>query len=159
MTVLVPMDDATYPCFLETSVRGYAEKNVTARRWPAAGAVERARIEFERLLPLGLATPDQHLYDIRDLDGETTVGHLWIALQRHPGGASAYVYDVAIVPAHRRRGHARRAFVALESVAAALGADSIGLHVHAHNEGARALYDALGFGVTGLNMVKRLGAA
>jgi len=158
MTVLAPMGESTYASFIDVSVRGYAEKNVAAGRWPAAGAVERARIEFERLLPQGLATPDQHLYDIRDHDGLTTVGHLWIALQRHPGGASAYVYDVAVAPDHRRRGHARRAFVALEAVAAALGADSIGLHVHAHNDGARALYDELGFGVTGLNMVKRLGA-
>lgn len=158
LPVLVPMRPAHYPAWVEASVRGYAELNVASGRWPPQGAVERSRAEFERLLPQGLATPDQHLCEIWSVDGTHAVGALWIALQRHPAGLGAYVFDVEVLPEHRRQGHARRAFAALEPFAAALGATTIGLHVHAHNAGARALYESLGYGVTGLNMQKTLDA-
>jgi len=154
--VLVPMRPMHYPAWVEASVRGYAELNIASGRWPQEGAIERSRAEFERLLPQGLATPDQHICEIWSIDGARTVGALWIALQRHLAGIGAYVFDVKVLPEHRRQGHARRALVALESFAAGLGATSVGLHVHAHNAGARALYESLGYGVTGLNMQKTL---
>ena len=37
-----------------------------------------------------------------------------------------------------------------------LGLRDIGLHVFAHNDGAQALYHALGYEVTGLNMRKAM---
>ena len=154
--VLAPMRPPHYPAWVEASVRGYAELNVASGRWPQRGAIERSRAEFERLLPQGLATPDQHISEIWSADGTQVVGALWIALQRHPAGIGAYIFNVEVLPAHRRQGHARRAFAALEPVAAALGATTIGLHVHAHNAVARALYESLGYGVTGVNMQKSL---
>ena len=57
---------------------------------------------------------------------------------------------------HQRQGHGRAAFQALEARVQALGLGSIGLHVFAQNVGAQALYRSLGFGVTGLNMLKPL---
>ena len=156
LPVLVPMRLACYAAWVEASVHGYAELNIASGRWPPEGAIERSWAEFERLLPQGLATPDQHICEIWSADGAQAVGALWIALQRHPAGIGAYVFDIEVLPAHRRQGHARRAFAALEPFAAALGATTIGLHVHAHNAGARALYESLGYGVTGLNMQKTL---
>ncbi|NKI94863.1 ribosomal protein S18 acetylase RimI-like enzyme [Rhizobacter sp. SG703] len=153
---LAPMRPQRYADWVEASVRGYAELNVASGRWPSDGAVERSRAEFERLLPLGLATPDQHICEIWSADGTQAVGALWIALQRHPAGVGAYVFDIEVLPEHRRQGHARRAFIAMEPFAVAFGATSIGLHVHAHNTGARALYESLGYGVTGVNMHKAL---
>ena len=38
----------------------------------------------------------------------------------------------------------------------ALGVQRIGLHVFGHNTGAQALYARLGYGVTGLNLLKPL---
>ena len=37
-----------------------------------------------------------------------------------------------------------------------LGVDDIALHVFAHNEAAQALYRALGYLTTGINMRKRI---
>lgn len=155
-TTLQPMTEAAFRHFCERAVADYAEENVAAGRWPAQGALERSRQEHDRLLPQGLATPGQHLFSIRDTAQGVDVGSLWLAVTEHPGGRSGYIYDIVIAPAHRRRGHARAAFVALEAVARELGLGDIGLHVFAHNEGAQALYRGLGYQVTGLNMRKVL---
>ncbi len=155
-TTLQPMTEAAFERFCERAVVDYAEENVAAGRWPAEGALERSRQDHDRLLPLGLATPGQHLFSIHDGALGADVGTLWLAVTEHPGGRSGYIYDVAIAPEHRRRGHAKAAFVALEAVARELGLGDIGLHVFAHNEGAQALYRGLGYQVTGLNMRKAM---
>ena len=166
MTVLTPMAPAGFAAYLQTSVAGYAEENVAAGRWPAEGALARSRQEFETLLPNGLATPDHHLFDIREGPGDDSsiVGFLWFAIEAPRGlrsaavsaAVSAFVYDVGIDPAWQRRGHASRAFTALEGLVQALGVHRIGLHVFGHNIGAQALYARLGYGVTGLNLLKQL---
>jgi glyoxylase I family protein len=155
-TLLVPMDAAGYAVYLRDSVAGYAENNVAAGRWPEAGALERSKAEFDSLLPQGLATPDNHLFDIRAGADGPVVGFLWFAVEAPRGLPSAFVYDVGINAMWRRQGHARRAFEAMESLARALGATRIGLHVFGYNSGAQALYARLGYGVTGLNMLKTL---
>lgn len=159
MTLLVPMRPEVYAEFMATSTEDYARDSVAAGRWPASGALERSRAEVQALLPQGLATPDHHLFEIRaDADGPP-VGHLWFALETRHGQRTAYVFQVDVLPAHRRQGHARGAFLALEGLARELGADAIGLHVFGFNTGAQALYRGLGFEVTGLNMAKRLDPA
>lgn len=156
MTTLVPMTEAAYERFRAQAVIDYAKENVAAGRWPAEGALERSEQSYARLLPQGLATPDQHLFTIRDEAQGLDVGALWLAVTESPSGRSGYVYDVAIAAAYRRQGHARAAFIALEDFARTLGLREIGLHVFAHNPGAEALYRALGYQVTGTNMQKQV---
>lgn len=155
-TRLIRMTEQRYASFHEEAIADYADENVASGRWPAEGALERSRQDHEKLLPQGLATPDQHLFTIHDDADGAEVGVLWMAVNQRPGGRSGYVYDVAIDPAHRRRGHARAAFIALEDVARELGLSDIGLHVFANNSGAQALYRSLGFEPTGINMQKRV---
>lgn len=157
MTVLVPMRPEVYAEVIAASVEAYARDNVAAGRWPADGALERARGEIQGLLPQGLATPDNHLLEIRAGADGPAVGHLWFALETRHGRRTAFVFDVEIRPEHRRQGHARRAFLALESLAGELGVLGIGLHVFGFNKPAQALYGALGYTVTGINMNKMLG--
>lgn len=156
-TQLIRMTEQRYASFHEEAINDYAKENVDSGRWPAEGALERSRQDHEALLPQGLATPDQHLFTIHDDADGVEVGVLWMAVNERPGGRSGYVYDVAIDPEHRRRGHARAAFIALDDVARDLGLSDIGLHVFANNPGAQALYRSLGFEITGLNMQKRVG--
>lgn len=157
-TVLRPMPPEAFGPVMQTAIASYAQENVQAGRWPAEGALERAHADFLALLPQGLATPDHHLFQVLAAPAGPVVGHLWLALERRHGVCSAFVYDVEIAPEHRRQGHARRAFEAAEALAAELGATSIGLHVFAHNPGAQALYQSLGYQVTGINMKKVLAA-
>lgn len=156
MTTLVPMDEAAFERFRARAVIDYAKENVAAGRWPEEGALERSEGAHAELLPQGLATPGQHLFSIRDEASGDDVGALWLAVTESPSGRSGYVYDIVVAPAHRRRGHARAAFIALEGVARGLGLRDIGLHVFAHNAGADALYRALGYRVTGINLQKDL---
>jgi ribosomal protein S18 acetylase RimI-like enzyme len=158
MTELVPMRPEVYSEYLITSVAGYAEENVSSGRWPAEGAVARSQIEFQELLPQGLATPDHYLFEIRDSASGPTVGYIWFAAEVRHGFRGAFVYDVEIKKEYRRLGHALRAFRALETHAAALGLATIGLHVFGQNAGAQALYQKLGYAVTGMNMLKKLDA-
>ena len=152
------MGEGEYERFRETSIREYARANIDAGRGPAEAALERSRDAYDQLLPKGLKTPGQHLFTIRDDTRGTDVGVMWLAVTEHPGGQrSGYVYDIAIAAEHRRQGHARAAFVALESLARGMGLDELGLHVFWNNQAAQALYRSLGYEPTGINMHKKLG--
>ncbi|WP_133700109.1 GNAT family N-acetyltransferase [Roseateles toxinivorans] len=159
MTMLIPMTEAGFARYLEAAIAGFAQDQIDAGRWTAEQALALSREDFEGLLPQGLATPDQHLFEIQDETGGTTIGWLWFALMLKSGVRIAYVYDLEVMPEHRRQGHARAAFKAMEPLVRALGLASIGLHVFAHNPGAQALYASLGYEVTGINMLKQLGVA
>lgn len=154
--VLAPMHPDGYQPFQAQSVADYADENVKSGRWSSADAPALAQDNFDRLLPQGLATPDHYLYTIRDAAADVEVGVLWLAIIARAGAKGAYVYQLWIDPAHRRRGHARAAFEAMEPLVATLGATSIGLHVFGHNTGAQALYRSLGYNVTGVTMLKPL---
>jgi ribosomal protein S18 acetylase RimI-like enzyme len=156
MTALRPMQAQTYAGYLEAAIVGYAQDNVTAGRWPELGALERSREDFDALLPQGLATPDNHLFEILDGESGPIVGCVWYAIERKHGACAAYVYDLEIKLEHRRKGHALRALQALEVRAQASGAVSIGLNVFADNAGAQSLYRRLGYKPTNINMYKAL---
>lgn len=156
MTALCAMRVETYPAYAEAAVAGYAADNVAAGRWPLGGAVERSRQEFASLLPRGLETPDNLLFEILEDEGGPTVGFVWVALARRHGACTAYVYDLEVLPSHRRLGHAWRALQAVERLAIEAGATTIGLNVFASNVGAQALYRKLGYVPTNVNMVKPL---
>jgi|GEM_PF-755446 len=157
MTVLSPMCPEAFAAYRDAAVAGYAQDNIDAGRWPAEGAMERSRADFDDSLPQGLSTPANYLFEILDGPGGARVGYLWFAVIVKHGLRSAYVYDLEVHPDQRRQGHAKRAFEALEGRVAALGLNSIGLHVFGHNPGAQSLYRQLGYQVTGINMLKTLG--
>jgi ribosomal protein S18 acetylase RimI-like enzyme len=154
--VLQPMSEAGYTRFWRESIAGYAQEKVTAGQWLAETAPDQSGAEFAGLLPQGLATPDHHLFEIIDAASGQAVGHLWFAIELRHGLRVAYVYDLAVHPEHQRRGHATRAFRAMEDRVRALNAWRIDLHVFGHNPGAQALYAALGYQVTSVTMAKGL---
>ena len=157
LTQLQPLPPSTYPAYLAAAVVAYAQDKVDAGHWPAATAPQRARDEFAAHLPLGLATPQHHLFQVLQSSSGPVVGWLWLALENtasHGGDCSGFVYDLRISPEHRRQGHAGRALQAVEPLARALGAKSLGLHVFAHNPAALALYRQQGYCVSSLNLHK-----
>jgi ribosomal protein S18 acetylase RimI-like enzyme len=157
VTFLSPMRTEVFPAYLENAIAGYAEDCVASHRWPSEGAIERSRADFENSLPQGLATPDNYLYEINASESGPTVGVLWFAIEKKNDLRKAFVYDIEIKAEYRRQGHAFQAFVLLEPIVCALGLGSIGLHLFSQNSGAQALYEKLGYVVTGTNMQKRVG--
>ena len=156
MTLLRAMPAEAYGLYLEEEIAAYAQDKVAVGSWAAEGALERSRAEFATLLPQGLATPDNHLFEILAADDGAVVGAIWLAIEREHGTVTGYVYNVGIKPEFQRQGHALRAFQGLELLALELGAASIGLHVFGANAAAQALYRRLGFTVTGINMRKSI---
>jgi RimJ/RimL family protein N-acetyltransferase len=151
------MSPAAFVEFQRSAIESYARQNVASGRWPAERAFELSEAEHRRLLPEGPATKDAYLFEICESATNSAVGTLWLAVQETTGTRTGYVYNVEIAEEHRGKGHARRAFEALEPFCRNLGLATIGLHVFAFNAPARRLYEALGYEVTGIHMRKRLG--
>lgn len=159
MIQLVPMTAPEFLAYTEETVPAYAADKVASGQWSGDQAIELSRKELAELLPQGLATPGNRLYTLRDEATDATVGRLWIAEQERGGSKVAYVYDVEILPGHRRKGHATRAFEALEAEVRALGLEGIALHVFGHNHGAQALYAKVGYRPTNIHMFKGVAKA
>jgi ribosomal protein S18 acetylase RimI-like enzyme len=146
------MNQDEFDRFITHSVAGYAADNVAAGQWTEDEAMERSQAAFQKLLPDGLETVDAHLYSI-EAEG-LAIGWIWIALHERGGAPTAFVYDIQIDEEHRRQGHGRRAFLALEDEVNRLGLLGIGLHVFGHNTAAISLYRSLGYETTHLQMFK-----
>ncbi len=149
------MPQSTFAQYAENAIVAYAEDNIASGRWPKDGALERSRADFNELLPQGLATLNQHLFSMQS--DAVTVGYMHVAIVEKHGINQAFVYDVEVLTAHQRQGHAKRAFAALEPIVRAWGLTQIGLHVFAQNIAAQALYRSLGYDVSSINMLKKLG--
>ncbi|WP_433385994.1 GNAT family N-acetyltransferase [Actinoplanes sp. CA-142083] len=102
------------------------------------------------MLPDEFATPDHHFWYA--YDGDRRVGFLWVKVTQ----GTAFVYNVAVEADLRRQGYGRAIMLAAERWCHDNALTRIGLHVFAHNAGARALYEQLGFTETGRNMAKDL---
>jgi ribosomal protein S18 acetylase RimI-like enzyme len=150
------MNSNSFASYRILAATGYAEENVASGRWPKEGSLERSFEDFDESLPQGLATPNNFIYEIHDEATSTVVGTIWFAVITKNGMTSAFVYDIEIKTEYRRRGHARAAFTALEALVKSLGLSSIGLHVFGQNSAAQALYSSLGYGITGINMLKTI---
>lgn len=141
-----------YAPYVEDLIRRYAADHVRGGRWTPEESLGAARKEVEHLLPRGPQTPQQHLFTIRAPPGGRRVGVLWV----HVDPPKGFIYDLIVETAERRKGFGRAAMVAAETVARERGAATLSLHVFAHNEGARSLYQALGYRETNVVMSKTL---
>lgn len=150
---LVPMTEEQFRTYRESADRSFA-RSIAATGVPWADAVEQAAKTFADLLPEGLATPDHHHWVA--YSGDEEVGMLWVRIQPSATGSHAFGYGFNVREDLRRRGFGRAIMAAAEERFRELGVVSIGLHVFAHNPGARSLYEQMGFEVTGYNMRKTL---
>jgi GNAT superfamily N-acetyltransferase len=139
--VLRPMSEEEYADFTAGEVAGFAEELASAGMDPEQ-ALERSRTMTAELLPAGLGSPGMEFH-IAQVDGEA-VGDLWLSTAE----PMAFVYNIVVRPAYRRRGHGARIMNAAALRCRELGRAVLGLNVFAHNPGARALYDKLGYEVT-----------
>lgn len=156
MTVLTPMSEAFYLTFYEVMAEDYAKENVKSGRWPQENSLERSRDELTELLPQGISTPGNFLFEIKTESDGPTAGYIWFGINERRGDRSAFIYEVTVLEAFRRQGHARAAFLQLEEKVRELGLNAIGLNVFHHNSSAQALYTSLGYAPTNMTMVKSL---
>jgi ribosomal protein S18 acetylase RimI-like enzyme len=151
---LEPMTDEQYRGYREHAEESYAQQMAESGEMSWEDSVEKAASDYARLLPKGLATPDQYLYAA--YDGSAEVGLLWISLQTRSGGIEGFVYDIEVHPDFRRRGYGGAIMTAAESLVRDRGGLAMALNVFGSNVGARSLYEQLGYETTSTQMRKRL---
>lgn len=156
MTTLEPMTQARYEDWLVATIREYAEEKVASGNYPAEGAIERSRAEFEALLPNGLQTEGHEILSMVD-DADTNVGYVWFTIEERPVGRVVFIYDIAVDPEYRRNGHAQAALAHVEAHARERDCLGVMLHVFGSNVGARHLYAKAGYEETNVIMLKRVG--
>lgn len=134
----------------------YARDQTAAGRWPADGAVERARDENMARLPQGLDTPRMLL--LRGVDAEgIPIGRAWVGLD-HPRGAPdlAFLYDIEVLASRRGSGLGRALLAAVEQATADAGAGALELNVFGTNAAGIRLYESAGYEVSTQQMRKSL---
>ena len=155
MSKLIPMTQPEYEAFLEHLIPDYAADNVRAGYWDESEALEKSRKETESLLPQGLQSKDHHLFTL--YDGDQAVGIIWLKANVDRPVKSGFIFDVEIKEEFRGKGYGKQIMLLIEEKARELGLMSIGLHVFGYNTVAKNLYEGIGYEVTSLNMIKKLG--
>ncbi|WP_052590264.1 GNAT family N-acetyltransferase [Luteipulveratus mongoliensis] len=146
---LQPMTSQQFDDFMSEQRSSYVETRVQMGESPEL-AREIADTQFAALVPDGLNSPGQRFWTA--YDGDTTVGTLWI----DDSQPRAFVYDVIVDEAQRRKGYGRSIMTAGARWCQENGSISLGLNVFGHNNGARALYDQLGYVITEDGLAKDL---
>ena len=126
----------------------YADQQVRDAGWPPDEARERARRELTPLLERDYADGVERgdrLWSAVDRNGET-VGWLWV---KPFEAAAAFLEQITVAEAARRRGYGRAILAALEELLARDGIEELRLNVFRANEPACALYAAGGYEQTG----------
>lgn len=149
---LVPMTEREHGEWMDIAISSYAAAKVQSGDWKDSDADQLARRAFDALLTDGAKTTNHQLLSVRSSELDCSVGYLWFAIE----DGKIFLYDITILPNYRRQGFGRQAMQALERRAVELGIGCVSLHVFAHNEGARALYEHLNYKVTDLTMQKRV---
>lgn len=82
------------------------------------------------------------------------VGNAWVGPDPRQSAGAAWLYDINVFPAFRRRGYGSAILAAAEALTAREGWTSLGLNVFGGNEGAIALYRRNGYDVSSISMHK-----
>jgi GNAT superfamily N-acetyltransferase len=152
VVVLEPMDEAAFAVWEADEIESYAGARARSGESPER-ALAIATEQHAELLPDGLAT-EHHDFFVGTVAGET-VGTLWIGTER----PMAFVYDVRVDEAHRRRGYGAGLMRAGALWSREHGSHALGLNVFGYNHGARALYEGLDYDVVEVFQSKPLAPA
>ena len=152
MVKLEPLQQEDFERFLEREIRAYAEDHVRNGNWPAEGALEWSKREFEHYLPEGIHSKDQYLYSITEKSGRK-IGVLGVQVKDQ----KAFIYDFVIDETFRGKGYGKETLMALDEILNSMNVESIALQVFGDNIIAKELYKKMGYEITGIQMKKRLG--
>lgn len=90
------------------------------------------------------------------MHGDESIGWVWLCYDPDHPQHEGFIYNFILFEAYRGKGLAKQAMAALEEQAKSLGVKKLSLHVFAHNQIARSLYEKTGFAETGIYMSKPL---
>ena len=152
MMKLQEMDLTDFKKYLSTAAQNYAKEKVSVGTWLPKDALEKAQTEFKNLLPNGLKTPENYLFNI--INEQKKIGFVWIA--RYQDGESAFIYDFEIYTAFQNQGLGTQAMQLIFVKVKELGFKTLNLHVFGNNERAAHVYKKCGFYITDISMQRDL---
>lgn len=155
---LRPLRDDEFPDFLQVLRMEYVRSMVEEAGMSTEAAEDKATADHASLFPDGTPQAHHRIYLLEEVETSARAGHLFWAERQPPGslGTRAYLYELFIDEAFRRRGLGRRALELLEEDARAKGLPGIDLNVWGGNDAARALYRSAGFDERAVFMSKEL---
>jgi ribosomal protein S18 acetylase RimI-like enzyme len=103
-------------------------------------------------LPQDVSTPNHYLLCVEN--NHDLIGYLWY--KRLDDEESVFILDFVVFEQFRSKGYGTAALAALEEHLAKSGVIQIKLRVAYKNKRALALYENIGFTITGYNMAKTL---
>jgi ribosomal protein S18 acetylase RimI-like enzyme len=138
-----PMTQSEYPEWLASEKVAYAGDIVRAGALSPEEAVRKSDRDFAKLIPQGLATPD-NTFLVLEAMGEP-IGTGWLKHGYLPG--VTYGYSLYIQEQHRGKGYGRAAMAAGEQATLAAGDSALMFTVWGGNEVAMNLYTRAGYQV------------
>ncbi|WP_329366051.1 GNAT family N-acetyltransferase [Streptomyces sp. NBC_01483] len=138
-----PMTQTEYPEWLASEKAAYVGDIVRAGALSPEEAVRKSDRDFAKLIPEGLATPD-NTFLVLETAGEQ-IGTGWLKHGDLPG--VTYGYSLHIQEQHRGKGYGRAAMAAGERATLAAGDSALMFTVWGGNEVAMNLYTSAGYQV------------
>ena len=151
MVTLRLMNSIEFQKHFSSAIEHYANEKVLSNNWDHKEAMDKARQEYELLLPDREKTDSNYIYSI--LNEEQVIGMIWL---EHKLNDKGFIRDIRILDRHQGQGYGQSAMKAIEIVGKELGVQKIGLHVFGHNKVARSLYEKLGYQTTNVMMIKEI---
>lgn len=103
--------------------------------------IERARTEFENLLPEGLNTSNQYLLSV--INNNVNIAYLWLHIFAFKEQKKCFIYDIKNKYTYRGHGLGTKKMECVEEYCKNKDVEIIGLHVFGHNKRAVSFYNKM----------------
>lgn len=151
--VLKKMSDIEFTIYFEDKVERYGDVlSENVHEVSSEEPFSKARKQLKALLPKGIESPNHHLFNLY-VDAQL-IGSVWIKVENEK--KSAFLYEIYIFEKYRGKGYGTTVMKEVEVWLEQEGIYYFKLHVFGRNEGARKLYEELGFEIAGINMLKTI---
>lgn len=152
MSILRKMSSSEFEEYIDNTISIYAKEKIESGNWTEDEAFLRSESEYNKLLPNGVNSDNNHLFSILNETNEV-IGMIWLNEKEN---SYSFIYDINIHENYQGKGYGYRAMKEIESIARTLGLEKIDLNVFGHNERAINLYEKLDYKATNIIMSKKL---
>lgn len=154
MIKLRPILATEFADFRNYFVSDYSQELIQNYAYSATTATEIAEKDLNRSFPNGISTDQHQLTCITHAQNHRLLGYLWY--NSNPDTKVTFIYDLYVTPEYRSRGYGSEALAQLSAQLKLQGINEMKLRVAYNNHQALALYQRIGFNITGYNMCKSL---
>ncbi|MCC5831403.1 MAG: GNAT family N-acetyltransferase [Phycisphaeraceae bacterium] len=142
---LKTLDDKRLADFLEQHAAKTAEATAMHRQIERDDVIGHVMDDYRTRFSNGSIASSEAILSIVDRPASRAVGLIWLSFHTEGDSPTAFIEEIQIEPAYRRKGYARRCIRSLGSMSLARPIDVISLFVQPENIPAYLLYQSLGF--------------